>query len=85
MGLWAQEQGTAPKHPFKTAEGLVTELYKSVTFKAGTTPDWKKVRTMFVDKAVVVMRTTRTKSTVFSVDGFVDDFIQFIEPGMNAS
>ncbi len=29
---------------FGTAESVVTELYKSVTFEPGNTPDWQKVQ-----------------------------------------
>lgn len=60
-------------------ERLVAELYKSVTFEAGQTPDWRKVRGMFIPEAVVVLRTARDKMSVFSVDGFVEDFVRFIE------
>ncbi|UCG89155.1 MAG: hypothetical protein JSW71_11700 [Gemmatimonadota bacterium] len=63
----------------ETAEGVVTELYDLVTFDAGTTPDWDRVRSLFLDQAVVVLRTTRTESTVFTVEGFVQDFVSFIE------
>ncbi|MEW6741514.1 MAG: hypothetical protein AB1486_02045 [Planctomycetota bacterium] len=65
--------------PYDTAEGLVTELYKAVTFEAGTTPDWDKVRAMFLEQAIVVLRTSREATTLFSVDGFVKDFEAFIE------
>lgn len=76
--VWAQEQPQPRTDPFGTAEGLVAELYKSVTFPAGTTPDWERVRTMFIPGAIVVLRTSRDKSTVFSVDSFVGDFVAFI-------
>ncbi|MHC4414825.1 MAG: nuclear transport factor 2 family protein [Planctomycetota bacterium] len=65
--------------PHKTAEGLVGALYEAVTFEAGTTPDWNRVRAMFIDEAVIVLRTSRENTSVFSVEGFVDDFIKFIE------
>jgi hypothetical protein len=72
--------GLAPEeNPFLTPEGLVTELYRSVSFEAGSTPDWARVRSMFLDEAVIVLRTSREETTVFSVDGFVDDFVAFIE------
>jgi hypothetical protein len=57
----------------------VRHLYDLVTFEAGTTPDWNVVRALFIDEAVVVLRTSRDSSSVFSVDGFVQDFISFIE------
>jgi hypothetical protein len=65
--------------PFPTAESLVAALYEAVTFEAGSTPDWDHVRSMFIDEAVIVLRTSRQSTTVFSVEGFVDDFVKFIE------
>ncbi|KPK84722.1 MAG: hypothetical protein AMS27_09190 [Bacteroides sp. SM23_62_1] len=67
------------EHSFLTAEEVITSLYNLVTFDAGTTPDWDRVRSLFLPEAVVVLRTSRESTSVFSVEGFVDDFIQFIE------
>ena len=53
------------------------ELYRLVTFDAGTTPDWDKVREVFLKEAVIVLRTSRDSTTVFSLEGFVQDFIRF--------
>ncbi len=64
---------------FATAPGLVAALYDEVTFPAGAAPDWDRVRSMFLDQAVIVLRTSREDTTVFSVDGFVEDFVAFIE------
>ena len=64
---------------FATAAGLVAALYDEVTFAAGSAPDWDRVRSMFLDRATIVLRTGREETTVFSVDGFVQDFVGFIE------
>jgi hypothetical protein len=64
---------------FQSPDELVRGIYGLVTFEAGTTPDWDKVRSMFIDDAVIVLRTSKDSTTVFSVDGFVDDFVTFIE------
>lgn len=76
-GLYAQ----APlgQSAVKTAEGVVTEIYDLVSFEAGARPDWDKVRALFIPEAVVVLRTTRDSTTVFSVEGFVNDFVTFVE------
>lgn len=72
--------GSAGEEPvFDTPEAVVDELYRLVTFEAGTIPDWARVRSLFIEEAVVVIRTSREETTVFSVDGFVEDFIRFIE------
>ncbi|MBE0594372.1 MAG: hypothetical protein IH616_18440 [Gemmatimonadales bacterium] len=78
LALVAQEPAAEPA-AFGTPEVLVTELYDLVTFPADTTPDWDRVRALFLDEAVIVLRTTRTATTVFTVEGFVADFVQFIE------
>ncbi len=64
---------------FATAGGVVNALYEAVTFDAGTTPDWDHVRSMFIDQAVIVLRTSREGTTMFDVEGFVGDFVSFIE------
>jgi hypothetical protein len=58
---------------------VVRELYDLVTFEAGTTPDWDRVRSLFLDEAVIVLRTTRTANEVMSLDEFIGDWLEFIE------
>jgi hypothetical protein len=77
--LLGQTHPASQDDPLRTAEGTVRELYSLVTFDKGTTPDWDQVRSLFLAEAVVVLRTSRERSTVFSVDGFVADFVRFIE------
>jgi hypothetical protein len=77
--LASQAPQEATGEPWATAEGVVTELYDLVTFDAGTTPDWDKVKSLFLDEAIVVLRTSRTESTQFTLEGFVQDFVNFIE------
>ncbi|MDH3215808.1 MAG: hypothetical protein OEN01_05880 [Candidatus Krumholzibacteria bacterium] len=72
-------QASSASAAVATADGTVAELYRLVTFEAGSTPDWAQVASLFIDEAVIVLRTSRENTTVFSVKGFVDDFIQFIE------
>lgn len=64
---------------FLTPEALVTALYGAVTFEAGNTPDWDFVRSMFLKQAVIELRTSRDSTTIFDVEGFVNDFVTFIE------
>lgn len=69
------ESGTPPETP----EDVVGRLYELVTFEAGQTPDWAEVRGLFLDQAVIVLRTSRDALPVLSVDGFVAEFEAFIE------
>ena len=67
-------------------EKTVKKLYELVTFEAGTTPDWDKVRSLFIEEAVIVLRTSWDSCTVFSLEGFVDDFVKFAEnPNVKAA
>jgi hypothetical protein len=75
----AQEQPRVPDTAPTSAEDVVRRLYDLVTFDAGTTPDWDQVRSLFLDEAVIVLRTARDSTTVFSLEGFVADFVSFIE------
>jgi hypothetical protein len=83
-GLASQEGTRGGQEPDRTAEGAVSRLYELVTFDAGQTPDWDEVRSLFLDEAVIVLRTSRDSTTVFSLEGFVHDFVTFIE-GRNVS
>jgi len=80
MSVSAQPKTASPYNAFETAEGLVNDIYKSVSFDStGPRPDWEKVRSMFIEDAVVVLRVTRDSSAIFSVQGFINDFVNFIE------
>lgn len=62
-----------------TPEGLVRALYERVSSEPGTIPDWERVRSAFLPQAIVVLRTSRDSTTVFTLDGFVQDFVNFVE------
>jgi hypothetical protein len=79
VDLVAQEAPSPQEDMTNTAEAVVTNLYTLVSSEPGTTPDWDKVRAAFIPEAVVVLRTSREAYTVFSVEGFVQDFVNFIE------
>ncbi|MCA9734313.1 MAG: hypothetical protein H6696_03880 [Deferribacteres bacterium] len=76
--LQANGQNAPEKKKLKPAEAVVRELYKLVTFNAGQTPDWQLVKSLFIDDAVIVLRTSRTGHSVFSREAFVHDFQDFI-------
>ncbi len=63
----------------ESPERLVESIYEMVSFAGGSAPDWDEVRSMFIPEAVVVLRTSREAMTVFSVEGFIDDFVNFVE------
>ena len=75
--LLAQSNVQAPS--VRGPEDVVQALYDLVTFPESKTPDWDRARSLFLPEAVVVLRTSRTENTVFSVDGWIQDFVHFIE------
>jgi hypothetical protein len=70
-------QTPAPDPSLQTAEGVVRELYRLVTVAVGDSTDWEQVRRLFIPEAVVVLRVTRETMSVFSVQGWIDDFVAF--------
>jgi len=72
-------QSTEKENNLQTPENIVMDLYTLVTFESGTTPDWEKVKSLFIDEAIIILRTGRDSTTQFSVNTFVKDFINFIE------
>jgi hypothetical protein len=62
---------------YKTPEDLIKDIYVTVSAKNRESVDWQKVRSMFIDEAVVILRTSRDKLTRFTADGFIQDFKDF--------
>jgi hypothetical protein len=62
-----------------SAGDIIAGLYPLVSATGGAMPDWDKVRALFLKEAVIVLRTSRTAMTTFSLDGFIQDFVDFYE------
>jgi uncharacterized protein (DUF1697 family) len=77
LALRAQTPAVAPA--YDTAEGVVRELYRLVTVDVGQVTDWEQVRNLFVPEAVIVLRVSKDASSVFDVQGWIDDFVAFNE------
>ena len=79
--LSAQQPPGAPAAPADTtllsAEAMVRAVYRLVSFGPGERTDWAPVRNLFAPEAVIVLRTSRAANTIFSLDGFINDFIRF--------
>jgi hypothetical protein len=79
-------QTTGNSSWYKTPEELIRDIYVSVSAKNSESVDWQKVRSLFNDEAVVILRTSRDKSTQFTADGFIQDFKDFYQhPEVKAS
>ena len=64
---------------YKSPEELIRDVYVAVSGKNSESVNWQKVRSMFIDEAVVILRTSRDKSTQFTADGFIKDFKDFYQ------
>ena len=62
----------------KDPESLIKHLYDQVTFPAGETPNWDYVRTLFIKESTVVMRVSKDETATLSLDGWILDFVNFI-------
>jgi hypothetical protein len=76
-GAQATGQTPATDPRLQTAEAVVRELYRMVTVAVGDSTDWEEVRRLFLPEAVIAMRATREEMSVFSVQGWIDDFVAF--------
>lgn len=75
--LSAQEPEQEPQPG--TALAVIHELYDLVTFPAGAIPDWDHLRRLFLPESVVVLRTAPDVTSVFTLEGFVQDWVRFVE------
>ena len=65
-----------------SVEAFVRQIYSDVSATNGTLPDWNTVRGYFLKEAVIVLRTGRHQTTVFSLEGFIKDFVDFYDRPM---
>lgn len=77
-GLRGQEQRLTEEAALQSPEGLLTSLYAAVSAEPNRQQDWNRVRALFLENAVFVMRSSPMETRVFSVDGFIDDFRRFM-------
>ena len=64
---------------YETPVALIEDIYRAVSAKNSGSVDWGRVRSMFIDEAVVILRTGPNESKQFTVDGFIQDFKDFYE------
>ncbi len=65
---------------------MIKQIYAVVSSEKDKQVDWDRVRSFFLEEAVIILRTSREGSTRFTVDGFIQDFRDFYKsPAMNDS
>lgn len=77
--LSAQETAAPSADSVSAPEAVIRQLYDLVSWEPESPPNWDDVRALFLDSAVIVLRTSRTATSVFDVDGFINDFVTFAQ------
>ena len=60
-------------------ESMIKQIYVEVSSQEGQEVDWEKVRSFFVEEALIVLQTSRDESTRFTLEEFIQDFKDFYE------
>lgn len=82
LALAGQEQPSAGEE----AAAMIRQVYKEVSSDGKVLPDWDRVRSFFVEEAVIVLRTSREGNTQFTLEEFIEDFKDFYQsPALNDS
>ena len=61
------------------AIAMVTQIYSEVSGTSEESVDWDKIRSFFVEEAVIVLRTSREATSLFTVEEFIQDFKTFYQ------
>lgn len=64
---------------YETPVALIEDIYSAVSMTDTVPVDWERVRSMFIEEAVIILRTGPDESEQFTVDGFIQDFKDFYE------
>lgn len=75
-----------PSASSQEAGKMIRQIYEEVSSDGITLPDWDRIRSYFVDEAIVVLRTSREGNTQFTLEEFIQDFKDFYQgPGLKES
>ena len=65
----------AQNQKYQTPQNLIDNVYKLMTFDAGTTPKWDEIKNLFHKDASIVLRASMTEMKSMNRDGFIDLWI----------
>lgn len=68
-----------PSDSAEDAERMIRQVYEDVSSDGSVLPDWDRIRSYFVDEAIVVLRTYRDGNTQFTLEEFIQDFKTFYQ------
>jgi len=68
------------------AGAMIRQIYKEVSSDGSVLPDWDRIRSFFVEEAIIVLRTSREGSSQFTLEEFIQDFKNFYQsPALDSS
>ena len=83
---FAEYQPPSQNSSDETPVALINEIYKAVSVTGGKSADWERVRSMFTDDAIVILRTGPRITKQFTADGYIQDFKDFYQyPAVKAN
>ena len=56
----------------KAPENVVIEFFSLISFEAGKSPDWERMKALFIDEAVIVHRLGPNTLRTFNRQSFID-------------
>ena len=60
-------------------ESMIKQIYVEVSSEEEQEVDWDKVRSFFVEEALIVLQTSRDESSQFTLEEFIQDFKDFYD------
>lgn len=65
---------------------MIRQIYTEVSGETAEKVDWDRLRSLFIEEAVIVLRTSREITTRFTLEEFIQDFKDFYKsPAMKES
>jgi len=70
-----------PEHKPEEADAvaMITQIYSDVSAENAGLVDWEKIRSYFVEEAVIVLKTSRDANSQFTLEEFIQDFKDFYQ------
>lgn len=68
---------TMPDSSEEEAVIMITQIYKQVSSDGSAAVNWEKIKSFFLEDAIIILRTSRDGSTQFTVEEFIQDFKDF--------
>lgn len=74
--------GQQAANPEEDVIAMISRIYSEVSGEGEQSIDWERVKSFFVDEAVIVLRTSRVATSQLTVEEFIQDFKNFYQSSM---